>query len=63
MNRLTETVLLFAILGLAYLAWLQQQEIVLLTDDVTVLRRQVGELAKPKPAPRRPRTPKTSGAT
>ena len=45
------------ILALAYIAWAQQQELVLLAEEVGNLGFKVREIGKPAPKPRT-RTPK-----
>ena len=52
------------ILALCYIAWAQQQELVMLAEEVGDLGFKVREIAKPEqPKPRRTRTPKPKEPT
>lgn len=55
----TEFLLFAAVLAIAYLAWMQQAQLVDLEADVDALRRNVSDLT---PKPRTPRKPKETTA-
>lgn len=49
MRRATLTLAFLCILALAYLAWAQQQDIVMLAQEVGTLDAKLQDIAKPKP--------------